>query len=67
MKNVENMITEKDLLYIEDIFKWHQNSIDKLTTYLDMLEEDDSIKLITTIIDMHETFCDDIKGFLEAL
>ncbi len=66
MKNVTDMITEKDLLYIEDIFKWHQNSIKKLTIYLDLLEEDDSIKMLTTIIDMHETFCDDLVGFLEA-
>lgn len=66
MKNVKNMITDKDLLYLEDIFKWHQNSIAKLTEYNKNLEENDSINLIENILDMHEAFADDIIGFLEA-
>ena len=66
MKHVKNMITDKDLLYLEDIFKWHQNSIAKLKEYNNQLTEDDSIDLITNILDMHEAFTDDIIGFLEA-
>ena len=66
MKNVENMITEKDLLYLEDLFKWHQNGVNKLKLYLNELDENDSIKLLNTILDMHETFIDDIKGFLKG-
>ena len=65
MKNVKNMITEKDLLYLEDLFNWHMNSINKLKDYENCLEENDSKKMAATILDMHETFCDDIIGFLE--
>ena len=65
IKNVDNMITQKDLLYLEDLFNWHQNSINKLNYYEEILKESDSKKMISTILDMHETYQDDIIGFLE--
>lgn len=65
MKNVKQMITEKDLLYLEDIFNWHLNAINKDQLYLTNLEDKEAYNLVKNILDMHETFCDDIVGFLE--
>ena len=45
MKNVPNIISTKDLSYLEDMLNWNFVLIKKLNNYLSIVEDEDVINL----------------------
>ena len=38
-KNVPNMLSTKDVMYLEDMFKWNDTTLKKVAHYLEMCED----------------------------
>ena len=53
MKEVPNIISIKDLLYIEDMLNWNFVMNKKVYAYLECVEDEKVIELLTKIKKMH--------------
>lgn len=49
MKNVPNIISTKDLSYLEDMLNWNFVLIKKINHYLDEVKDEDVIKMFDKV------------------
>ena len=47
MKSVPNIISTKDLSYLEDMLNWNFILIKKINNYIDMVKDDDVRKVLS--------------------
>lgn len=66
MKNVPTMISTKDLSYISDMFNWNLVAMKKFNDYLSYVEDEEIIKLIESLIKMHQKNCEELINLLES-
>jgi len=65
MKNVPNIISTKDLSYIEDILNWNFILIKKINNYLCDIQDKDVYKILDkAYTSLNKTYAD-ILGYLE--
>lgn len=65
MKEVPNIISIKDLLYIEDMLNWNFIMNKKVYSYLECVEDEKIIELLTKIKKMHFKHYKDLLEVLE--
>lgn len=65
MKEVPNIISIKDLLYIEDMLNWNFIMNKKIYEYLECVEDEKTIELLTKIKKMHFKHYKDLLEVLE--
>lgn len=65
MKNVPTMISTKDSAYIKDMFNWNLVAFKKFNDYLDYIEDEDIIKLVSSLVEMHIKNCTELIDILE--
>jgi hypothetical protein len=53
MKEVPNVISNKDLLYIKDMLNWNLIMNKKIYSFLDCIEDQSIAKLLTKTMKMH--------------
>ena len=58
------IMTEKDLLYLNDAFNWNLIALKKYKVYEEFTNNDTS-KLIQKLIKLHEDNCQDILSMLK--
>lgn len=66
MKNVPTMISTKDSAYLKDMFNWNLVAFKKFNDYLDFLEDEEIIKLVNGLIELHYKNCEEIIEILEG-
>ena len=66
MKKVPNMISTKDLAYIEDMFNWNMILVHKLDLYLDSVTDDQIVEKLSSLRDMHLGNCCELINILEG-
>ncbi len=64
MKQVPNIISTKDLSYLEDMFNWHFTACKKCYTYLDYIEDKSIQKQIEKNYKEHKKACEKIISLL---
>lgn len=65
MKEVPNIITSKDLLYIKDMLNWNLIMNKKLNSYLDCVEDTSTIKIINKCIKIHSDHYRELLSILD--
>lgn len=65
MKNVPEMITEKDLLYLEDMFNWNIIIRNKINYYLNLVDNKEVINMLNNLLEMHHNNLEDIISYME--
>ena len=65
MDKAPNMISTKDLLYLEDMFNWHMNICKKSKLYIENANEEDIKKELKKTYDMHKNCLNKIINILE--
>lgn len=65
MDEVPNMISTKDLAYIEDMIKWNLIMSKKARMYKDMVDDKEIKTLFGDIAKMHSTHYKDLMSILE--
>lgn len=65
MKNVPEMITEKDLLYLEDMFNWNVIIRNKINYYLNLVDNKEVINMLNNLLEMHHNYLEDIISYME--
>lgn len=65
MKNVPEMITEKDLLYLEDMFNWNIIIRNKINYYLNLVDNKEVINMLNNLLEMHHNYLEDIISYME--
>ena len=65
MKQVPDMISTKDLSYLEDMFNWHFNMVKKCCNYSDLTKDEEISKFIKEVGKEHEKICNKIIKKLE--
>lgn len=65
MKQIPNMISTKDLSYLEDMFNWHFTISKKAYTYSTMVVDEDISTYLETIAKEHEKICKKIIKIME--
>ena len=60
MKQVPNMISTKDLSYLEDMFNWHYVIAKKACTYMDMVSDDKIRDFFENVYNTHKNICNKI-------
>lgn len=65
MKNVPTMISTKDSAYIKDMFNWNLVAFKKFNDYIDYIEDEDIIKLVSNLVEMHIKNCTELIDILE--
>lgn len=66
MKKVPNMISTKDLSYISDMFNWHLVAAKKYENYLNQMQDEDCLKKIEELYNLHNDICQDLINLLES-
>lgn len=66
MKNVPEMITEKDLLYLEDMFNWNIIIRNKINYYLNLVDNKEVINMLNNLLEMHHNYLEDIISYMEG-
>lgn len=66
MKNVPDMITEKDLLYLEDMFNWNIIIRNKINYYLNLVDNKEVINMLNNLLEMHHNYLEDIISYMEG-
>ncbi|MBE6157070.1 MAG: hypothetical protein E7161_04960 [Firmicutes bacterium] len=64
MKSVPNIISTKDLSYLEDMLNWNFVLIKKINHYLDIIKDDDVYKTVSKI---KEDLLTDYNNILNTL
>lgn len=65
MKEVPNIITDKDLLYIKDMLSWNLLINKKIYAFLDCINDDDITKLLNKTKKMHAAHYQELLDILE--
>ena len=65
MSEVPNMISTKDLAYIEDMIKWNLNIGKKAKMYKNMASDEEVKTLLATIAKMHLKHYKSLMGILK--
>jgi len=65
MKSVPNIISTKDLSYIEDMLNWNFILIKKINNYLCDIKNEDVYKCINKAYKQLNSTFDEILGYLE--
>ena len=65
MKKVPEMISTKDLTYLEDQFNWHFTLEKKANTYSHLVQDETISKYFWEVAKKHEKVCDKILKILE--
>lgn len=55
MDTVPKIISCKDLLYLEDMFKWNYNAVKQVNNYIDRVKDKEIKELFNKIINMHKS------------
>ena len=66
MKKIPNIISTKDLSYIEDMFNWHFVICKKAYSYSDLVSDEDISNHILDIAKKHEQICEKLIKMLGA-
>lgn len=64
MNQAPNMISTKDLAYLEDIFQWNFNASKKANSDLDKIQLQSVKEMITKVRSMHTKHCKEILAIL---
>ena len=65
MKEVPNIITDKDLLYIKDMLSWNLITNKKIYAFLDCITDDDISKLVCKAKKMHAVHYQELLDILQ--
>lgn len=65
MKEVPNVISNKDLLYIKDMLNWNLIMNKKIYSHLDCIEDPAIIKLFTKTMKMHSDHYNKLLDILD--
>ncbi len=65
MKKVPEIISSKDLTYIEDMFNWHFTLCKKCETYSNLAEDETISEHFTNVFKKHEKICQKLIKILE--
>ena len=66
MKKVPNMISTKDLSYIEDMFNWHFVLCKKAYSYSDLVCDEEISNHMIDVAKKHEKICEKLIKMLGA-
>ncbi len=66
MKKIPEIISPKDLLYLEDMFNWHFVLCKKAYSYSEYVIDEEIAKHIENIAKKHEKICTRILAILES-
>ncbi len=61
---VPNIITTKDLSYLEDIYSWNFNACKEINSFIDCIEDEQILKKIKETSQMHKEICKKILTIL---
>lgn len=65
MKKVPNMISTKDLSYLEDMFNWHFIICKKGHTYMTIIEDATLSDFMKDVYKKHKKICEKILKILD--
>ena len=65
MKEVPNVISTKDLLYIKDMLNWNLIMNKKIYSFIDCVDEADTIKLLNKVMKMHFNHYNELLNILD--
>ena len=65
MKETPNVISVKDLLYIEDMLNWNFITNKKIYSYLECIEDEEIKKLLIKTKKMHSKHYQDLLNILQ--
>lgn len=65
MKEVPNVISTKDLLYIKDMLNWNLIMNKKVYSYLDCVDDADAIKIINKVMKLHKDHYNELLNILD--
>lgn len=60
MKKIPDMISTKDLSYLEDMFNWHYVIAKKACTYMDLVSSEDIKEFFENVYNTHKSICNKI-------
>lgn len=60
MKQIPNMISTKDLSYLEDMFNWHFTISKKAHTYSEIVTDEEISSFFSEVSKQHKKICDHI-------
>ncbi len=66
MKQVPEMISTKDLAYLEDMFNWHFEISKKATNYKDLVSDEVISEFFVDVAKKHKKICEKIVKILEG-
>ncbi len=64
MQNVPEMISTKDLSYLEDMFQWNFNACKKSLHYYNEINNEEIKQELNNIYEMHKNICEQIINIL---
>lgn len=65
MKEIPNIISIKDLLYIEDMLNWNLIMNKKIYSYLECVEDIEACELLTKVKKMHAKHYKELLSLIE--
>lgn len=65
MQKIPNIISVKDLLYIEDMLNWNIIMNKKIFNFLDCIEDSEILDLLNRIKKMHSKHYDELLNLLD--
>ncbi len=65
MKEVPNIISNKDLLYIKDMLYWNLIMTKKIFMYLDCVDDDNVVKTLLKVKKMHSNHYNRLLNIME--
>lgn len=60
MKQVPNIISNKDLMYLEDMFNWHFTICKKALCYSECIEDENISSFAKEVSKKHQSICEKI-------
>lgn len=64
MKQIPNIISTKDLSYLEDMFNWHFTICKKAYMYSEEVEDETISNFCTKVFKKHQKICEKILNIL---
>lgn len=65
MENAPAVISDKDLLYLKDIFGWNLNTLKLVREMKDKIDNDEISNLFDDICEIHKEICEDVVTILK--
>jgi len=66
MKNLPQMISTKDILYICDMFNWHLVTAKKIETYMTQVTDKNASNKLSDLCNFHYETCEELIKLLES-